>query len=418
MSEPEECESSSGSPADVFWTARDELAHIRQFARARRAGPWAVLGVVLARVTAATEPTVLLPPIIGSAKSTNMFVALVGPSGGGKGAAEGAAADAVEFIGQPGRIPIEEFPIGSGEGIARTFQTGALGEAGQRTRAMFTAAEVDTIAAIGARQGSTLMAELRKVYMGEQIGFANANKHTRTTLDPHSYRACLTIGVQPLKAGPLLSDADGGTPQRFLWMPVSDPDAPEERPAAPDRLSIKIGSGTDRLELVVPDVAREAMDIHRLAVLRGEDVDPLDGHRMLTQLKVAAALAFLAERVSISDEDWMLAKTVIHVSDRTRSWVQKQLTEHARAANRARALAKAEEAGIIAESTDDRERDRIRGAILRRLKRREGLTVSRKDLRNTLKSNLRDRFDAVLVDLLSEGAIVAVSETGFRLPDA
>src|SRR5690606_20898079 len=104
------------TPAPDFWRARPALTHILEFARARRAGPWAVLGVVLARVVAATEPNIVLPPVVGSAKSTNMFVALVGPSGGGKGAAEGAAADAVEFIGS-NSVPvlIEEFPVGSGE---------------------------------------------------------------------------------------------------------------------------------------------------------------------------------------------------------------------------------------------------------------------------------------------------------------
>ncbi|MFE3441658.1 hypothetical protein ACFXNW_01345 [Nocardia sp. NPDC059180] len=403
---------------EAFWCARPALDHIREFARARRAGPWAVLGVVLARTVAATEPNVLLPPIIGSAKSTNLFVALVGPSGGGKGAAEGAAADAIEYVGGEAKsIGIDEFPVGSGEGIARTFQPGSVDDkTDRRTRAMFTAAEVDTLAAIGSRQGSTLMAELRKVFMGEQVGFANANKHTRTAIPAHSYRACLTIGVQPLKAGPLLDDADGGTPQRFLWLPVGDPDAPEQRPAEPKPLHVKVRSWAARVELAVPDVARAAMDSHRLAVLRGEDVDPLDGHRMLTGLKVAAALAILDGREFITEDDWQLAGTVIRVSDRTRAGVQRVLTERARAANHARAVAKADEAGIIADRAEDRERERIRGAILRCLERRG--TVSRKDLRNTLKSSLRDRFDAELVDLLDAGSIVAISETTFRLADA
>ncbi|MBF6233957.1 hypothetical protein [Nocardia farcinica] len=377
-----------------------------------------MLGVVLARAVAATDPNVVLPPTIGSAKSINLFVALVGPSGGGKGAAEGAATDAVEFIGSNSMpIAIEEFPLGSGEGIARTFQTGPIDEdARGRSRAMFSVPEVDTIAAIGTRRGSTLMAELRKVYMGEQIGFANANKNTRTTLAAHSYRACMTIGVQPLKAGPLLDDADGGTPQRLLWLPVSDPDAPDERPAEPKPMRVKVRAWTARVELNVPEVARQEMDAHRLAVLRGDDVDPLDGHRMLTRLKVAAALSILDAREFVTEEDWQLAGTVIRVSDRTRAEVKRAVAERAREANHARALAKAEEAGIIADRAEDRERERIRGAILRCLERRG--TVSRKDLRNTLKSSLRDRFDAELVDLLDAGSIVAISETTFRLADA
>ncbi|WP_245547521.1 hypothetical protein [Nocardia brevicatena] len=404
-------------PLERFWTSRSMLGHIRQFARARRAGPWAVFGVVLARAVAATEPNMVLPPIVGSAKSLNLFVALVGPSGGGKGAAEGAAADAVEFIGGTGLITIDEFPVGSGEGIARTFQPGSVDDdSDRRTRAMFTAPEIDTLSALGARQGSTLMAELRKMFMGEQIGFANANKHTRTTLAAHSYRACLTVGVQPLKAGPLLGDADGGTPQRFLWLPVDDPDAPEQRPAAPEPLQVKVQAWQARVEMDVPQPVQAVMDRHRLAMLRGEDVDPLDGHRMLTGLKVAAALAILDGRAEVTESDWRLAGYVIWISDRTRTQVQRATAEHARKTNHARALAAAKRNEVMSEHAEERERARIRGAVLRCLERRG--TVSRKDLRNTLKATLRDRLDAELANLIDAGHIVAVTDTTFRLADA
>ncbi|MGV9750697.1 hypothetical protein [Nocardia farcinica] len=394
-------------PVETFWSARPALRHLLEFARARRAGPWAVLGVVLARAVVATEPNVVLPPTIGSAKSINLFVALVGPPGGGKGAAEGAATDAVEFIGSNSMpIAIEEFPLGSGEGIARTFQTGPIDEdARGRSRAMFSVPEVDTIAAIGARQGSTLMAELRKVYMGEQIGFANANKNTRTTLAAHSYRACMTIGVQPLKAGPLLDDADGGTPQRFLWLPVSDPDAPDERPAEPEPMRVKVRAWTARVELNVPEVARQEMDAHRLAVLRGDDVDPLDGHRMLTRLKVAAALSILDAREIVTEEDWQLAGTVIRVSDRTRAEVKRAAAERAREAARARAEARAEEAGVIADRADERIRQRARAAVLRYLDRHS--TATRKDLRGNMRNDLRGELDATLDDLLAENVITS-----------
>ena len=32
----------------------------------------------------------------------------------------------------------------------------------------------------------------------------------------------LSVGIQPDRAGWLLDEADGGTPQRFLWLPVTD----------------------------------------------------------------------------------------------------------------------------------------------------------------------------------------------------
>lgn len=391
-------------PFDWFWTIRPELAHIRDFARARQAGPWATLGVVLARAVAATEPNMVLPPLVGSDKSLNLFMALVGPSGGGKGAAEGAAADAVEFIDGNGRpIVVEEFPVGSGEGIARTFLSSGTDDP-PRTRALFTAAEVDTIAALGGRRGATLLPELRKVYVGEQIGFANASKDTRTPLAAHSYRACLTIGVQPLKAGPLLDDADGGTPQRFLFLKVTDPHASDELMATPEPIQVKVKAYTaDRVRVPVPDIARNAIRRHRLAVLREEDVDPLDGHRMLTGLKVAAALAILDGRIEVTEEDWKLAGVLLRVSDRTRAGVQRAAAERARGEARARAEARATEAGIMADRAEDRERERVRGSILRYLDKRT--VATRKELRVNLRSELRSLLDSELSELDSEGAI-------------
>src|SRR5690606_28686197 len=136
---------------------------------------------------------------------------------------------------------------------------------------------------------------------------------------------------------------------------------------------------------------------------RGEEVDPLDGHRMLTRLKVGAALAILDGREFVTDEDWQLAGTVVRVSDRTRAAVQRATLERARDTARARAEARADEAGIMADRAEDRERDRVRRAVLRFLDRRGAGT--RKELRANLHAPLRSRLDAELADLEAEGVI-------------
>ena len=69
------------------------------------------------------------------------------------------------------------------------------------TSAIFTAEEVDTWSAIASRTGSTLSAEVRKLYSGEQLGFGNAGKDTRVIVKPHSYRAIVVVGVQPERSG-------------------------------------------------------------------------------------------------------------------------------------------------------------------------------------------------------------------------
>ena len=74
--------------------------------------------------------------------------------------------------------------------------------------------------------------------MSERLGFTNAQKTTRTMVQAHTYRACLVVGVQELRRGSLLADAGGGTPQRFLWLPAFDPNAPDTPPPCPELLTV------------------------------------------------------------------------------------------------------------------------------------------------------------------------------------
>ncbi|MFV8319922.1 hypothetical protein [Mycobacterium sp. 23] len=391
---------------DDFWSARPILQHVLTLARARGVGPWAVLGAAMARAIATIPPEVALPGIVGSRMSLNLFVALVGPSGGGKGAAE---ATALEGFSLP---HVDIVALGSGEGVSRTFRP--IGtkpdDPNPVTSAIFSAAEIDTVAAIASRQGSTLSAELRKLYSGEQLGFANAGKETRNVVAAGSYRACLTIGVQPLRSHALLGASDGGLPQRFVWLPVSDPDAPDAPPADPGKWKIArpswlraVGSAID---LAVPDAAANAIRAHRRAVLREDPkVDPLDGHLMLTRLKVAAGLMAIDGRTVIGDADWRLAGYIMDVSNWTRERCRRTLIEQSRTANTARALAAADREEIIS----DRKLQRCKDGILRTLSRRQsGYPTPHHQLRRSLKSDVRDYFDAATTELAAEERIYQV----------
>lgn len=397
---------------DVFWSSRDSLKHTLALARARQAGPWAVLGAALARSIATIPPEITLPGIVGGRMSLNLFVALTGPSGGGKGAAEAAAAAGFRFTSV-----IDTVPLGSGEGIARTFRpTGTKPEdPNPVSAAIFSAPEIDTLAAIASRQGSTLSSELRKVYSGEQLGFGNASKDTRNIVPAGTYRACLTIGVQPLRSHALLGASDGGLPQRFVWLPTSDPDAPDDPPADPgvhrvNRPAWLHGVGST-VDLIVPENATKAIRAHRLAVLREEpNVDPLDGHALLTRLKVAVGLMALDARTAVSEDDWKLAGYVMDVSNYTRERCQRVLTEQSRKSNTARALATAEREEIVS----DRKLQRARGAILRRLGVHRQQTKNQ--LRMGLKADVRDYLDPAISNLLDNGEIV-VSAGKFSLPE-
>ena len=107
-------------PDAPFWSQRDILGHIHQFARSRRVAPYAVLGCVLRRAISCVEPGVKLPPTIGGSVSVNLFTASAGKSGQGKGAADAAGKAAIRFPNNVGDDLDGESPsIGTGEGLAR-----------------------------------------------------------------------------------------------------------------------------------------------------------------------------------------------------------------------------------------------------------------------------------------------------------
>jgi len=217
--------------------------------------------------------------------------------------------------------------------------------------------------------------------------------------------------MQPLRSHALLGAADGGLPQRFIYLPTSDPDAPGQRPTDPDRWEVpasawpRRNTGHLRLvaghtDLIVPDTARQTIDAHRLAVLRQDHrVDPLDGHALLCRLKAAAALMALDGRTAIDATDWHLAGTVMDVSTHTREQCRRALTEHSRRQNTARALATVERDEVVAE----RKSQRAREAILRKLSGDQQLTTG--ELRRSLKVDIRDCYDAALTELLDTGQI-------------
>jgi hypothetical protein len=388
----------------LFWSSRPVLEHILKLARSRRVGPWAVLGTAMTHAVAGIPTHVAIPAIVGGRMSLNLFVALVGPSGGGKGGAESAGTSGIKIGGSS----IESVPLGSGEGASRTFRTAGTAEGARNTitSAIFTVPEVDTLTALIGRQGSTLSAELRKMYSGEALGFANAGKETRNMVPPHSYRACLMIGVQPLRSHSLIGASDGGLPQRFVWLPTFDPDAPDKRPPDPGVFEIPalvwpsrpvghLRLVDDDADVSVPETARVAIDSNRLAVLRQEtNVNPLDGHALLCRLKAAVALMALDARTNLNDDDWTLAEQVMAVSEHTYTLCLNSLRHHRRNQNTAHALASDERDEIVA----DRKCQRARDAILRKLSGSQQLTSG--ELRRALKVDIRSYYDAAITELL------------------
>lgn len=430
---------------EAFWASRAVLTDLRQFARARRVAPWAVLGYVLARAVCAIPPHVVLPALVGSEASLNLFVALVGPSGAGKGGASGAAKSWLRT--DPETVIAT---LGSGEGMAKVYAykqkptsaNPAWTQVGLELAVLFDAPEVDNLAALSARNSSTLLPQLRSAYSGEELGFSYADPSKSVRLCAYRYRLCLTVGVQPGRGSGLLDDADGGTPQRFVWLPTTDPDIPDEAPETPAAYELpiwptnagasKIALGAtgalglldvpakpgDLRTLTIPNVARTAIDEHRCKMLRGDTgTDPLDGHRLLCRLKVAAALMWLDRRTDeVSEQDWELAGMVMAVSDATRRSVVAALADKAQASNRARGRADTVRAVAAEEARADMDAERIERVAKNVVSILEdfGGEESRSNVRKKLMSRDRSIFDEHVEQELIESGVIEVIESAGR----
>ena len=390
------------SIADDFWDASPELTTIRAYARARMVSPAAMLGCVLARVVTSVDSQVVLPPLVGGYISLNLFVALVGVSGAGKGAADQAAASAFVLHG----LDFEEAGIGSGEGIGHLFARRVKDKIVRLADAvLLNVPEVDTLAALRQRQSSTLSPELRKTWDGAALGFAYVDPSKRLPLAAHSYRLCLLLGVQPARAGTLLDDADGGTPQRFVWLPAIDRDAPDVPPEAPDPVewhkpelppSPPFTKGLRVLP--VCEEAKQTIRAARLARLRGNG-EALESHALLCRLKVAAALGLLDGRCSVSEQDWHLAGMLMEASDRTRSSVAEALRRRQRNDNLARGHAEGERDVVRLDRVEVDRVQRTGRAITGRLRRAHDddgwvtAGVLRRDLAKVLRPYLDEALD-------------------------
>jgi len=418
-------------------------------------GPDAVLGAVLARVLAATPPTVQLPGIVGSTASLNAIVALIGRSGAGKSSPMQAARDYLPLELEVD-IDLDGAPLGSGEGIAEAY-TGMVEDLEDtskkvvkikkqtKTRALFAVDEGQIISEIGGRNGSTLLPALRSAWSGSELGQYNASAETRRLLAANAYRFTCVMALQPGKAQNILNDAEGGTPQRLWWLSSHDLTLPDVLPAEPPALqwqrrevrmskrpareyaegytpkATEILLTSERVSnaeaimnyqeeniievMTVCETLRAEVIAQRRAVLDATaELDPLDAHRMLSREKVAAALALLADpkATHIDDDDWRLAGVFMDTSDSVRSWVVAIAQVERAAAIAAARHNAAGQALAVRRATDVELLNRLAKNI-QRAAVKAGKALTDAECLRALAS--RDRERVVLADLLEHAVV-------------
>lgn len=365
-------------PDAEFWESRDSLRRIRDYALACMVAPWGLLGVCLPYALDTLPWNVHLPGIgdDDSPGSLSLFVALASPSGSGKGRTVKVARRLM------GRTAADLSP-GSGEGLVKCFvrpkpnrgddsgdgdffDIGADKFMWVAHNVVFNVPEIDTLVALTQRSSATLPSLLRQAFSGEQLGLGYADDLKRLYVPADQYRLGMIVGVQPGNAGPLFADETGGTPQRFAWLPATDPRIRRDnKPDKPDPLVLTefaCWRSTPVFELC--DQARDEIELAAEARGRGE-VAALDSHALFVRAKIAAALAVLNNKVAVSDEDWRLSGAVMDMSDRTRSSVQAEL--RAATVNAAVASGKVNglKAAVAADVQHDRDLERVVKVLVR-----------------------------------------------------
>jgi len=401
------------SPSD-FWTSRDTLRTIHQAAKSRMLGPYGLLGAVLVDIVAAIPPSIELDTYGGDHASLNMFVALVGPSGAGKSRIASAVRDVIEI---PDRTYWQS--LRSGEGLVSMF----IQKRGKETERIADSAvidmdEVDRLTALGQRTGATIMPTLRTAWVAGTLGGRAATSGLDLVLEHGSYRCNLVAGVQPGRSRALLSDADGGTPQRFVWLPANDPQAEldHEWPDPIEWGTLPPGPVTSLFgsrpatwlptrNLTMPGrVLREWM-LDAVVRARGEG-DPLDAHKYLATAKLAAAFALLEMREDVSLEDWDLAKHLMNVSLVTREGLKRALAEQAESEARSRGRMEGMRQAAAELSAEAQRIERVSARLIKSLTEADGW-VSQSTLNRKLSSRDRSALEDALDHLIETKQIEA-----------
>lgn len=326
-----------------FWQSRTSLSTVYTAALAGMCSPWAVLACCAARALALVDPHIKLPAIIGSrGGSLNWFAMLAAESGGGKSTAMEIAEELIPH-------QVKTLNLGSGEGLIEAFgdrnDDGTVKDpaAGHRS-ILFSVDEIDSYSAVAGRSGSTVMPILRSAFTGGSLGFAYRKGNRLPVLPAHSYRMTLVCAAQPGRTRAMFADADGGTPQRFMWFPATDPRIAAVRPTFNGALHLpRLTDWQYPATLRVPSECEGLIVTTRASQARGETA-ALNSHALFAREKFAYALAILDGRSAMDSQDWRLSGVAAAVSDAVRQWVLDQLAaseaEEARQKGRLQGVAK------------------------------------------------------------------------------
>lgn len=359
-----------------LWEASPQLRHIAQAADCIGRNRLAMLAAVLVRILVQVEPRVLLAGAqdgsVGSRAALNLGVVLVGQSGQGKSTIQD---ESRKLLPETKRF---ESKPSTGQGLIQAYleyqeDTGEQVLVTEPNK-LWIFDEIDTLAATAADKTSTLLSEARTMLTGGMTGTANATASRRRHLDSRSYNFQMIVNAQPSRAGVLLNDRDGGTPQRFIWATVTDKRSavhPKDRPPWPGQLdwsdvftlSFNIGDPVVDIPQWLKD---ELLDYDYAVSQEGMEGGALskNSHKNLLRLKVATGIAFLHQSPVVTDEYVHLADLVLKDSYRVQQECERLITSGEFTAKLARVRSESRVVDIV----EDEKLQRLLDTALRKLR--------------------------------------------------
>lgn len=429
----------------TFFKSRKWLEYAYRYARALRLSPYGLVGVMLARLSALTPPNVVAQLTENDMPMTlNLNVALVGPTGSGKGKTMGQAK---RLMPAPPLCMMEEVKPKTGESIPAKYVAkipavdadgkpikGEYADKVMTDRCLLYMPEVVSLKAAMGRQGSTILPTLLESFSNEPLGDDTKGKQFQIKIPPYAYRLAAVIGVQPSNANVLFAEAQTGLAGRFIYVPSIDRDAPAQRPVPPsgpfpfDTMRIPEGNGLESIAAMLkygglehmPDNGPDARDGYPLVTITFPDqaaayadhaqllsvtgkADALDAHRVELVARLAALFALMDYRLEANMDDWRIALAFMDVSDRIRADCVEQT-------RRSAVDWQAEQISVKRDAEEQ-----ANAAIVERAKSRlldlldtldptcEG--ISERDLRNRLSPPQRKVMGDALADLYKGGKV-------------
>ena len=340
------------------------LDKVNAAATARGVNPWGVLGAVMAWVAADIPPEVTTLSEQWGKGTFNLFVALCGEPGAGKGITARLGSELVRrraqgnFVTDSYNAPVRGM-VGSPEGMIsalspRTPDEDDDAEDNPRTelaRVIFVIDEMNRLYGERRTQESTQEGTLLSMWSNENVGVLRKQEKDTLTVPEWTYRVCFLVGAQAKWVHRLASETSAGLAQRWLYLPavtthVERPRLGRKRNTTAVELPTidvpaEVWNATE--PVVIHDYVQDLMELQAYYLRKADadqrPIDPFKVHRAYNQARVAAALSVITRgRLEVSPEAWHLAAAVMDVSDLTRERISREY-EHRNRQERVNAAA-------------------------------------------------------------------------------